>query len=156
MEDKKILLTKEGLEERKRELESLYTNDRNEVALEIKAAREQGDLSENADYDAAKNRQAQIEARIRDLEYMIENAQIIEETVGNSRIVRLGVTVKIKDVASGDVEDYKIVGPQEADPFDGKISNESPLAVAILNQPVGAKVTVKAKNPYDVEIVSIG
>ena len=155
MEDKKILLTKEGLEERKRELESLYTNDRNEVALEIKAAREQGDLSENADYDAARDKQAVIEAKITELTEMIENAQIIA-TTGSSNIVKIGCYVVLKFSNNLPEAEYHIVGSTEVNPKENKISNECALAKAIMGAKTGDVVSVKALRPYDVEIVYCG
>ena len=147
-------ITKSGLEELKKELEDLTINVRPSVINAIKEARALGDLSENAEYHAAKEKQGQVEAKIRELEYLIENSTIIEEGVSND--VRIGSTVEIKYVDDDEVEKYKIVGSTEADPFENKISNESPIAKVILGKKVGDKVSVESPNGnYDIEIVSI-
>lgn len=147
-------ITKEGLEELKKELEDLTTNVRPEVINAIKDARALGDLSENAEYHAARDKQAIVEARIRELEYLIENSTIIKE--GSKSEVSVGATVEIKYVDDDEVEEYKIVGSTEADPFENKISNESPIAKVILGKKVGDVVSVESPNgSYEVEIVSI-
>ena len=147
-------ITKEGLEELKKELEDLTTNVRPEVINAIKDARALGDLSENAEYHAARDKQAVVEGRIRELEYLIENSTIIKE--GKSNIVSVGSTVEIKYVDDNEIEEYKIVGSTEADPFENKISNESPIAKVILGKKVGDVVSVVSPNgSYDVEVVSI-
>ena len=147
-------ITKEGLEELKKELEDLTTNVRPEVINAIKDARALGDLSENAEYHAARDKQAVVEARIRELEYLIENSIIIKE--GKSSEVSVGSTVEIKYVDDDEIEEYKIVGSTEADPFENKISNESPIAKVILGKKVGDVVSVESPNgSYDVEIISI-
>ena len=128
---KPIYLTQEGYDELNQELDNLVNVKRPANIIAIKEARAQGDLSENADYDAARNEQAEIEGRIRQLEQMLENAQIIKE-VSKDR-VGLGSTVAIQYLDDDDDEEdeYKIVGSQEADPFESKISNESPIAKPI-------------------------
>ena len=147
-------ITKEGLEELKKELEDLTTNVRPEVINAIKDARALGDLSENAEYHAARDKQAVVEARIRELEYLIENSIIIKE--GKSSEVSVGSNVEIKYVDDDEIEEYKIVGSTEADPFENKISNESPIAKVILGKKVGDVVSVESPNgSYDVEIISI-
>lgn len=147
-------ITKEGLEELKKELEDLTTNVRPEVINAIKDARALGDLSENAEYHAARDKQAVVEGRIRELEYLIENSTIIKE--GKSNTVSVGSTVEIKYVDDNEIEEYKIVGSTEADPFENKISNESPIAQVILGKKVGDVVSVVSPNgSYDVEVVSI-
>ena len=147
-------ITKEGLEELKKELEDLTTNVRPEVINAIKDARALGDLSENAEYHAARDKQAVVEGRIRELEYLIENSTIIKE--GKSNIVSVGSTVEIKYVDDNEIEEYKIVGSTEADPFENKISNESPIAKVILGKKVGDVVSVVSPNgSYDVEVISI-
>lgn len=147
-------ITKEGLEELKKELEDLTTNVRPEVINAIKDARALGDLSENAEYHAARDKQAIVEARIRELEYLIENSTIIKE--GKSSEVSVGSTVEIKYIDDDEIEEYKIVGSTEADPFENKISNESPIAKVILGKKVGDIVSVESPNGnYDVEIISI-
>lgn len=152
---KPVYLTKKGLEELKAELDDLINVKRPANIIAIKEARALGDLSENADYDAARNEQAQIEGRIKKIEQMLENAVIIEETSKDK--VGLGSTVEIKYMDdSDDSDEYMIVGSQEADPFASKISNESPIAKALLNRKVGDIVTVESPNgAYDIEITAI-
>ncbi|MGN0992659.1 MAG: transcription elongation factor GreA [Bacilli bacterium] len=155
-ERKKVFLTQEGYDEIKEELNYLITEKRPENIIAIKEARALGDLSENADYDAARNEQAEIEARIKKLEAIIENVEIIEEVSTDS--VGLGNTVKISYVDDeDDLDEYKIVGSQEADPFESKISNESPIAKALMGHKVGDVVSVESPNGnYEVKIVEIG
>ena len=149
-----VYLTQEGLKELKEELDDLINNKRPANIEAIKEARSLGDLSENAEYDAARNEQAQIEARIQQLEKMLENVSIITEV--NTDTVSIGNTVSIKYVDDDEEDEYKIVGSQEADPFESKISNESPIAQALFNHKVGDIVTVESPNgSYDVEIVEI-
>lgn len=154
MTDKKIYVTREGLEELKSELDYLINVRRPENITAIKEARALGDLSENADYDAARNEQAELEARIKKLEKMLENVEIIEKI--DTDKVSIGSTVSIKYVDDDDTDEYKIVGSQEADPFMSKISNESPIAKAILNKKVGDIVEVESPNGvYKIEITEI-
>ncbi|MDO4996881.1 MAG: transcription elongation factor GreA [Bacilli bacterium] len=151
-----VYLTEEGLEDLKKELDNLINVRRPENIIAIKEARALGDLSENAEYDAARNEQAQIEGRIKQLEKMLENVSIITEVSKDK--VSIGNTVSIKYVDDDDdeVEEYKIVGSQEADPFESRISNESPIAKALFDHKVGDIVTVDSPNgSYEVEIVSI-
>ena len=149
-----VYLTQEGLDDLKKELEDLINVRRPENIQAIKEARSLGDLSENAEYDAARNEQAQIEARIKQLEKMLENVSIITEV--NTDTVSIGNTVSIKYVDDDEEDEYKIVGSQEADPFESKISNESPIAQALFNHKVGDIVTVDSPNGnYDVEIIDI-
>lgn len=149
-----VYLTEEGLTELKKELENLINVKRPENIQAIKEARALGDLSENAEYDAARNEQAQIEARIKQLEKMLENVSIITE-VSNDK-VGIGNTVSIKYVDDEEEDEYKIVGSQEADPFESKISNESPIAKALFDHKVGDIVTVESPNgSYEVEIIDI-
>lgn len=147
-------ITEEGLKELKEELEDLTTNVRPEVINAIKEARALGDLSENAEYHAAKDKQSVVEARIRELEYLIENAIVIKE--GDSSEVRIGSTVEIKYIDDNEVEEYKIVGSTEADPFENKISNSSPIAQAIIGKKVNDIASVESPNGnYEVQIISI-
>lgn len=149
-----VYLTQQGLDELKAELDNLINVRRPENIQSIKEARSLGDLSENADYDAAKNEQAQIEGRIKTIEKMLENVSIISEIPKD--IVGLGSTVSIKYVDDDDSDEYKIVGSQEADPFESRISNESPIAKALLNHKVGDIVVVESPNGnYEVEITEI-
>lgn len=155
MKNKKVYLTQEGFDELNAELDDLINVKRPANVKSIKEARSLGDLSENADYDAARNEQAEIENRIKQLEVMLENAEIIEQT--NNDTVSVGNSVSIKYVDDPDDEDeYKIVGSMEADPFSGKISNESPIAKALLNKKVGDIVSVESPNgTYEIEITEI-
>ena len=149
-----VYLTENGLEELKKELDNLINVRRPENIQAIKEARALGDLSENAEYDAARNEQAQIEARIQQLEKMLENVSIISEVSKDT--VGIGNTVSIKYVDDDEEEEYKIVGSQEADPFESKISNESPIAKALFEHKVGDIVTVESPNgSYEVEIIEI-
>jgi len=151
-----VYLTEEGLEDLKKELDNLINVRRPENIIAIKEARALGDLSENAEYDAARNEQAQIEGRIKQLEKMLENVSIITEVSKDK--VSIGNTVSIKYVDEDDdeIEEYKIVGSQEADPFESKISNESPIAKALFDHKVGDIVTVESPNgSYEIEIVEI-
>ena len=156
MSDEKVYLTDEGFLELETELNELKNVRRPAVIKALKEARALGDLSENADYDAARNEQAQVEGRILELEKIIENAHIIEK--GNTDMVSLGTTVRVKYIDDDDdeVEEYLIVGSKEADPSNNKISNESPLARAIMNAKAGDVCTVESPNGnYDVEIIEI-
>ncbi len=149
-----VYLTEEGLNELKKELDDLINIRRPENIQAIKEARSLGDLSENAEYDAARNEQAQIEARIKQLEKMLENVSIITEVSTDK--VGIGNTVTIKYVDDDEEDEYKIVGSQEADPFESKISNESPIAQALFDHKVGDIVTVESPNgSYEVEIIDI-
>ncbi len=153
--NKPILLTKEGYDEIKEELNDLINVKRPANIEAIKEARALGDLSENADYDAARNEQAEIEAKIKKLETILENVQIIE-TVSTDE-VGVGTTVKIAYIDDeDDVDQYKIVGSQEADPFESKISNESPIAIALMGHKVGDIVSVESPNgSYEVKVIEI-
>ena len=149
-----VYLTQEGLDELKKELDNLINVRRPENIQAIKEARSLGDLSENAEYDAARNEQAQIENRIKQLEKMLENVSIITEVKTDK--VGIGNTVSIKYVDDDEEDEYKIVGSQEADPFESKISNESPIAKALFEHKVGDIVTVESPNgSYEVEIIEI-
>ncbi|MDO4500618.1 MAG: transcription elongation factor GreA [Erysipelotrichaceae bacterium] len=152
--DEKFYVTEEGLQDLKNELETLIHVTRNEVIEDLKAARAQGDLSENADYDAARDRQAQVESRIKQLEHMIRNAEIISES-RSTKFVRLGSTVELLEVDTNKTLTYTIVGSVEADPLNGKLSNVTPLAEAIIDQRVGSTVSVDAKIPYEVKIIKV-
>ena len=152
--NKEVYLTEEGLNELKRELDELINVKRPANIQAIKEARSYGDLSENAEYDAARNEQAQIEARVKELERMLENVSIIKEIKTDS--VGIGNVVSVKYVDDDDEDEYRIVGSQEADPFEGKISNESPIAQALLDHKVGDTVTVESPNgSYDLVITEI-
>ena len=153
-EKKKTYLTEEGLNDLKKELEYLKNEKRPEVIQALKDARALGDLSENAEYDAARAEQAEVEGKIASIESMLENAEIIKDV--NTNKVSIGTTVTLKYLEDGEVDTYTIVGSKEADPFDNKISNESPIAKAIIGSKKGELVTVDSPNgKYQVEILEI-
>ena len=148
------LLTSQGFLALEEELNELKTIKRPQVIEAIKDARAQGDLSENADYDAARNDQAVLEARIKELEYMIEHAKIIEEV--KNGVVGIGSTITINYLEDDEEEEYKIVGSLEANPFENRISNESPIGKSVLNKKVGDVVSVESPNgSYDIKIVAV-
>ncbi|GAA0442785.1 transcription elongation factor GreA [Lentibacillus halophilus] len=140
--EKSFYMTQEGKEKLEEELHYLKTERRQEVVERIKVARSFGDLSENSEYDAAKEEQAFVESRISQVEQMIRNAVIIEDDNQNPDVVSLGRTVTFKEMPDGDTESYTIVGSAEADPFEGKISNDSPMARSLLGKEIGAEVSV--------------
>ena len=151
--EEKFYVTEEGLNDLKEELVTLIHVTREEVIEELKAARAQGDLSENADYDAARDHQAKVESRIKELEHLIKNAELISEKKSN--FVRIGSTVDIQELDTKNKITYKIVGSVEADPLNGFLSNVTPLAVAIMDHRVNDVVTVMVDQPYDVKILKI-
>lgn len=138
-----VVLSPEGLQKLQEELDYLRNIKRKEVAERLKEARSHGDLSENSEYDDARNEQAFVEGRIATLENTLRNARLIEET-GKGDVVRLGSTVKLKDLEYGDILEYSLVGSVEADPSRNKISNESPVGRAILGKAKGVVVDVDA------------
>jgi transcription elongation factor GreA len=144
MPEKKTVLTYEGLKRLEDELQDLKVVRRKDVAAKIKEARGQGDLSENAEYDAAKEEQAEIEARISLLEKMLRNAEVIDEEELDINSISIGSKVTILDMEFDEKIVYLIVGSTEADPIGGRISNESPLGAALLSRKVGDTVTVEA------------
>jgi transcription elongation factor GreA len=136
-------MTLAGKQKLEQELEHLKTVKRKDVVERIKIARSFGDLSENSEYDSAKEEQAFVEGRITTIENMIRNAKIIEEDEMSSDTVTLGRTVTFVELPDGEEETYSIVGSAEADPFEGKISNDSPIAKSLLGKKVGDQVTVQ-------------
>lgn len=142
MLEKEVILSLEGLKKLEDELEQLKTVKRREVAERIKQAIEFGDISENSEYEDAKNAQAFIEGRILTLEKMLRNAKVIDDTDIHTDVVSVGSTVMLKDLEFGDEVEYTIVGSAEADPLNNKISNESPVGKAILGQRNGSTVEV--------------
>ncbi|MCZ0702331.1 transcription elongation factor GreA [Natronobacillus azotifigens] len=140
--EKSYYMTQEGKEKLEKELEFLKTERRQEVVERIKVARDFGDLSENSEYDAAKDEQAFVESRIAQVENMIRNAVIIENDDSETNIVSLGKTVTFQELPDGDEETYTIVGSAEADPFEGRISNDSPIAKSLIGCEVGQEVSV--------------
>ena len=141
MADKSVMLTADGLKKLQEKLDYLKGERRKEVAERLKAAIALGDLSENSEYDDAKNEQAFLEGEILELEESIRNARIIEAS-SDSNTVSLGCQVVLKDIEFDEIDTYMIVGSTEADPDNGKISNESPVGLAIMGQPVGSVVDV--------------
>ena len=141
---KTIKITEDGLAKLKQELETLKTTGRADIAEKIKVARGYGDLSENSEYDEAKNEQAKIEARIVELESMLKNVEIIEDVKGSAKTVVIGVKVKALDMEFDDECEFRVVGSTEANPLEGKISDESPLGKALLGKTVGDEVIVDA------------
>ncbi|MCR5342499.1 MULTISPECIES: transcription elongation factor GreA [unclassified Butyrivibrio] len=145
MEEKKNILTYEGLKAYEDELHDLKVVKRAEVAERIKEAREQGDLSENAEYDAAKDEQRDIEARIEELEKILKNAEVVVDEDVDLDKVSVGAKVKLLDIAANEEIQYSIVGSSEANSLKGKISNESPVGKALIGAKVGEEVTVETQ-----------
>lgn len=143
-EVKKNILTEEGLKALEEELQDLKVNRRKEVAQKIKEAREQGDLSENAEYDAAKEEQRDIELRIEEIDKILKNAELVVDDDIDSSVINIGCTVKIKDLEFNEEMEYKIVGSTEANSLKGKISNESPVGKALIGAKKGQTVEVEA------------
>jgi transcription elongation factor GreA len=151
----KIKLTKAGYKKLQDELRYKIDIERDEVKRQLAEARAQGDLSENADYDAARSKQAEVEGRIKEIEEILNNCEIIgENTKGNK--IGLGSTVTLKYVETGKEAEYMIVGSVESNPFNGKISNSCALGEAIMGKTVGDIIEVKAIKSYKVEILKIG
>ena len=152
--EKEIYLTSEGFLKLEEELDHLKKVERPEVIEAIKEARALGDLSENAEYSSARERQGKLEARIKEIEYTLEHATIIENN--NDGKVTVGSVITIKYIGDDDEEEYSIVGTNEADPFENKISNESPIALAVMGKKQGDKVTVESPNgSFDIEILKV-
>lgn len=143
---KQHVLTKEGLEDRKTELEELKTVRRKEVAEKIKVAMSFGDLSENSEYDEAKDEQAKLEAKIADLEQMLKNVKVIDESALNSEMIHIGSKVEVKDMEFDEICEYKIVGSSESDPLKGLISDESPVGKTLIGHKAGETVDVETPN----------
>ena len=153
MKKEALILTAEGYLELEEELNKLKTEDRPYIIQALKDARAQGDLSENADYDAARAAQAQIEARIKELEYRLEHSEIAKDN--KKGVVGIGSSVTVKD-EDGEEDTYKIVGSAEADLFNNKVSNESPIGMALLDHKIGDTVTVESPNgSYPLEILNV-
>ena len=153
---KVVKLTDDGLKKLEEELENLKTVGRAEIAEKIKVARGYGDLSENSEYDEAKNEQAKIEARIVEIEEMLKNVEIIEDVKGKAKTVMVGVKVKVLDEEYGDECEYRVVGSTEADPRDGKISDESPVGRALMGKKIGDEVIVEAPGgEFKLKVVGI-
>ncbi len=155
MEAKKHVMSREGVKELEDELNDLIVNKRNEIAEKLKEARAQGDLSENAEYDAAKDEQRDVEARIEQIEEILKNVEIYDDVKKTDK-VSMGSKVKILDVELNEELEYKIVGSQEANILKGKISNESPIGRALIGAKVGQVVSVETESgTFDYKVVSI-
>ena len=144
MADKKNIMTYAGLKKLQDELQDLKVNQRREIAQKIKEAREQGDLSENAEYDAAKDEQRDIEARIEQIEQILKNAEVVDEDEVDLDVVNIGCLVRVLDIEYNEEEEYKLVGSSEASSLQNKISNESPFGKALIGAKVGDVVEVEA------------
>lgn len=152
--EKEVYLTSEGFLNLEEELDNLKKVERPNVLEAIKEARALGDLSENAEYSSARERQGKLEARIKEIEYLLEHATIIENN--NDGKIKVGSNITIKYVEDEDEEEYSIVGTNEADPFENKISNESPIAIAVMGHKQGDIVVVDSPNgSFDVEILKV-
>lgn len=157
MTEKEVLLTLKGLRKIEEELQHLKTVRRKEVAERIKQAIAFGDISENSEYDEAKNEQAQVEERIMKLESMLKKARVIDEEDINLEQVSIGTTVQVKDLEFDEIVEYTIVGSAEADPYELKISNESPVGKALLGRKIGDVVEVQIPDGVTkYEILKIG
>lgn len=156
MAEKKNIMTDKGLKKLEEELQELRLVKRKEVTEKIKEARAQGDLSENAEYDAAKDEQKDIEARIKELENILKNAEVVHIDEVDKEKVNIGCVVTVKDVAKGNVQTFKMVGSTEADVLNNKISNESPVGLALMGGKVGQTVTAETPNgSFQFEILEI-
>lgn len=154
---KQVLLTEEGLKNLEDELEQLKTVKRKEIAEKIKVALSFGDLSENSEYDEAKNDQAMVEARIATIEVMLKNAKIIDESEINTEIVHVGSVVKVANLTRSTESSYKIVGSNEADPLKGRISDESPVGKSLLGKAPGEVVSVETPGGIiEYKVIEIG
>jgi transcription elongation factor GreA len=143
---KDVILTPEGLQKLQNELDDLQTNKRREVAERIKEAREFGDIAENSEYDDAKNEQMMLEQKIAQLEERLRSAQVVNPSELSTDLVRVGVTVNVKDEKTGDSDKYTIVGSAEANPSEKKLSNESPVGKALIGHKRGDTVDVALPN----------
>lgn len=156
MQEKKFPMTDEGKEKLEQELNMLKTVKRKEVVERIKIARGFGDLSENSEYDAAREEQAFIEGRIQKIEHMLQNAEMISDSNIAEDEITIGRTVVFKELPDGIEEEYKIVGAAEANPFEGKISNDSPIAKALIGKTVGEEVAIETPGgEMKVEILKV-
>lgn len=154
---KQVLLTDEGLKKLEEELDFLKTVRRKEIAEKIKVALSFGDLSENSEYDEAKNEQAMVESRIVTIEAMLKNVKLIDENEINTEIIHVGSRAKVKNLSSDRESTYKIVGSNEANPLEGRISDESPVGKALLGKKPGDKITVETPGGTIVyEVLEIG
>jgi len=155
METQKVILTKDGAAKLTAEVRQLIDVIRPEVIEQLSFARAQGDLSENAEYDAARARQAEVEGRIKEIEDIMAVATIIDDSPNNAKTVALGTKVTVRDLSDNTDFEYRIVGTVEADPIHNRISNDCPLGEAIVGKHVGDKAMVKVAKPYQVQVMKI-
>ncbi len=156
MSEQDVILTREGLEQLEQELENLRTVKRTEVKERLKEAIALGDLSENSEYDDAKNEQAFMEGRILELEKMIRNAKIIEDGAQMADVITVGSVVTVKDIEFDEITEYRLVGTVEADPMNNRISNESPVGRALLGHKAGEIIDVEVPaGVIQLEIIEI-
>ena len=155
MDEERIQLTEEGLALLKAEYEKLVHVDREEYKDELAEARSLGDLSENADYDAARDRQAKVEARIQELEYQLSHYDLIDTSELDDTHVHMGSIVKYRCLDTNEVCEYKIVGSTETDPLNGTISNISPVGEALMDAKKGDVVKVRVKKPYEIKVLKV-
>lgn len=155
--ENKVILTIEGKNKLEEELEDLKVNKRKEIADDIREAKAQGDLSENYEYTAAKEAQADLEARIAEIEHILNHAEVVDESAVDNEVVSVGKTVTVKNIDTDEKEEYIIVGSTEADPLEGKISNESPLGMALVGKKKNAVVefVTPAETKISYKIVKI-
>jgi transcription elongation factor GreA len=154
--EREVLLTAEGLRRLEEELEFLKTVRRREVAERIKLARDFGDLTENSEYEEAKNEQAFVEGRILTLEKLLRNARIVSDNEVDPQSVNVGSTVTLRDLGTGEIVSYTIVGSSEADPAQSRISYQSPVGQAVFGKPVGSQVEVRLPGGFArYEIVAV-
>jgi transcription elongation factor GreA len=157
MMSKEVLMTPDGLRKIEEELDHLKSVRRREIAEKIKAALAFGDISENAEYDEAKNEQAELEKRIMKLEGIVGNVKLIDESEIKKDEVSVGSTVTVKDIEFDEVMEYAIVGPTEADPYENKISHESPVGKALIGKRVGETIEVQVPDGFaKFQIMKIG
>lgn len=155
MTDKPVYLTRDGRDKLQAEFDQLVKVTRMDVAKRIQQAKDLGDLSENAEYEAAKNEQAFVEGRIRQLQYQLANAQLIDEQTNGEKEIRIGSSVTVRE-EDGEEITYTIVGSAEARPADGRISNESPVGAALLGKRLNNKITVQTPaGPMKLKVVKI-
>lgn len=153
---KQVILTEEGLKNLEEELETLKTVKRKEIAEKIKVALSFGDLSENSEYDEAKNEQAIMESRIADIEVMLKNVKIIDEHELSTEMIHVGSRVRVHDMDLDEICDYRIVGSNEADPAEGRISDESPVGAGLLGHKVGERVGIETPSGIvEYEVINI-
>lgn len=156
MSEKPAYLTREGRSRLEAELEDLTTNGRRDIASRINAAKELGDISESGEYEDAKNQQAHLEGRIREIKSLLSRAQLIEDEVGQTHEVRIGSRVTVQIEGETEPETFSIVGSAEAKPSDGKISNESPIGSALLGKGVKSRITVETPSgPMKITVLRI-